>query len=280
MIKKFLYTVMSLVLAVSFVFGSMYLINELLEFQEKRLLMEDGKVEVESPVMPLKELLADKDNARDLSENSEYNEKYELTSDDIQSVLICWYEGVEVVHDPVEGQISMNEAITVGYNWLREMNINVPEKKGVALNYVNAMLLAVTLSKENLEKLAPYYSFWKINLYTEESDITLYVNAVTSTVWRADIVHHYKEKDKVTLYKNRYDDLTKFIELSGLSASEITVSDYSDNSLTVRIKNTELYANLVYGEAYSELTDKKIAEQYSAAVAGSTSVEISYSLQI
>ena len=280
MIKKFLYTVMSLVLAVSFVFGSMYLINELLEFQEKRLLMEDGKVEVESPVMPLKELLADKDNARDLSENSEYNEKYELTSDDIQSVLICWYEGVEVVHDPVEGQISMNEAITVGYNWLREMNINVPEKKGVALNYVNAMLLAVTLSKENLEKLAPYYSFWKINLYTEESDITLYVNAVTSTVWRADIVHHYKEKDKVTLYKNRYDDLTKFIELSGLSASEITVSDYSDNSLTVRIKNTELYANLVYGEAYSELTDKKIAEQYSATVAGSTSVEISYSLQI
>lgn len=280
MIKKFLYTVMSLVLAVSFVFGSMYLINELLEFQEKRLLMEDGKVEVESPVMPLKELLADKDNARDLSENSEYDEKYELTSDDIQSVLICWYEGVEVVHDPVEGQISMNEAITVGYNWLREMNINVPEKKGVALNYVNAMLLAVTLSKENLEKLAPYYSFWKINLYTEESDITLYVNAVTSTVWRADIVHHYKEKDKVTLYKNRYDDLTKFIELSGLSASDITVSDYSDNSLTVSIKNTELYANLVYGEAYSELTDKNTAEQYSAAVAGSTSVEISYSLQI
>lgn len=32
MIKKCVYTVMSLVLAVSFVFGSMYLINELLKF--------------------------------------------------------------------------------------------------------------------------------------------------------------------------------------------------------------------------------------------------------
>ena len=247
MIKKCVYTVMSLVLAVSFVFGSMYLINELLKFQERRLLTENGKAEVESPVMPLKELLADKENAHNLRENAEYDEKYELTADDIQSVLICWYEGVEVVHDPVEGQISMNEAITAGYNWLREMNINVPEKKGVALNYVSALLLAVTLSKENLEKLAPYYSFWKINLYTEESDITLYVNAVTSTVWKADIIHHYKEKDKETFNKNRYDDLTKFIELSGLSASEITVSDYSDDSLTVSIKNTELYANLFYG---------------------------------
>ena len=280
MIKKCVYTVMSLVLAVSFVFGSMYLINELLKFQERRLLTENGKAEVESPVMPLKELLADKEKAHNLRENAEYDEKYELTADDIQSVLICWYEGVEVVHDPVEGQISMNEAITAGYNWLREMNINVPEKKGVALNYVSALLLAVTLSKENLEKLAPYYSFWKINLYTEESDITLYVNAVTSTVWKADIIHHYKEKDKETFNKNRYDDLTKFIELSGLSASEITVSDYSDDSLTVSIKNTELYANLFYGEAYSELTDKVNSEQYSAVVSGSTSVEISYSLQI
>ena len=99
-------------------------------------------------------------------------------------------------------------------------------------------------------------------------------------MWKADIIHHYKEKDKETFNKNRYDDLTKFIELSGLSASEITVSDYSDDSLTVSIKNTELYASLFYGEAYSELTDKVNSEQYSAVVSGSTSVEISYSLQI
>lgn len=277
MIKKCVYTIMSLFLAVSFVFGSMYLINKLLEFQKRRLLTENGKAEVESPVMPLKELLADKENSQKDRKDSEI---YELTSDDIQSVLISWYEGVEVVHDPVEGQISMNEAITAGYNWLMEMNINVPEKKGVALNYVSAILLAVTLSKENIEKLAPYYSFWKINLYTEESDIILYVNAVTSTVWKADIVYHYKEKDKEAYYENRYDDLTKFIELSGLSSSEITASDYSDDSLTVSIKNTELYASLSYGEAYSELTDKVNTEQYNASVDGSISVEISYSLQI
>lgn len=277
MIKKCAYMIMPLFLAVLFVFGSMYLINELLEFQERRLLTENGKAEVESPVMPLKELLADKENSQKDRKDSE---TYELTSNDIKSVLISWYEGVEVVHDPVEGQISMNEAITAGYNWLMEMNINVPEKKGVAQNYVSAILLAVTLSKENLEKLAPYYSFWKINLYTEESDITLYVNAVTSTVWKADIIYHYKEKDKEAFYENRYDDLAKFIELSGLFSSEITGSDYSDDCLRVSIKNTELFANLSYGESCFELKHNINFDTYSMSTTGSTSVEISYSLQM
>lgn len=279
MLNKCIYTVMSLLLAVAFVFGNMYIFNEFLGYQKRKLLTEEGKAAVESPVMPLKELLEDRENAQ---QNEEADEIYELTTEDMQSVLICRNEGKEVVHDPVEGQISMNEAIKAGYEWLKKMNINVTEKKGVALNYVNAMLYAVTLSKENVGKIAPYYSFWRIALYTEEANITLDINAVTSKVWNADIVYLYNERDESMLAQNYYDSITEFVELSGISEAEVSVCDYTDDSLTVGIENTDIFANICYSEAVYAESKSKVALDNSASVymSSDASYMVSYSLQL
>lgn len=103
------YTALTLFLAVVFSFGSMAGMDYILLTRERQLLTESGRAVVETPVRAWQE--PDRNGEMENSESSD-KERYALTTEQMEGVLAYWKEHTGItVHNPVTGQISMDEAV-------------------------------------------------------------------------------------------------------------------------------------------------------------------------
>ena len=134
---------------------------------------------------------------------------------------MLWKDGMkrlgETLHDPVEGQISMEEAVQEGEEWLISMGIGEGEAQGAddGLKFVKAALGVGIQKGSSKVQLEPYYSFWTVHFSGSYTDAVLYLNAVTGRVWRAE----------VTLYDNLPEELPCeklecFVEMAGLKVTD------------------------------------------------------------
>lgn len=231
--KTYKYTFLTLFLAFIFIFGSIVGMNGILHLREKQLLTESGKVIVESPV-----------RAWHGGESNEESEKSMLTEEQIADVIRCWNDReMELIHDPVEGQISMETAIQTGEKWIEEMGVSKGNGQGTdLLPYSVKAVLSVGGQKGDAGKqLEPYYSFWTVEFSNQSRKIVLYVNAVTGNIWIA----------KVTLYDDfsenmQYEDLLLFVKIAGFT-------DYNAESIVLNKDGTqailEMENSLLYGQA-------------------------------
>lgn len=236
--KTYKYTFLTLFLAFVFAFGSMVGMNCILQFREKQLLTERGRAIVESPVRAW--------YGGESNEESEnvHNEKNMLTEEQIADVIRCWNSReMELIHNPVEGQISMEAAIQIGEKWLVEMGVSKGNEQGTdMLPYSVKATLGVGEQKGDTGKqLEPYYSFWTVEFSNQSRKIVMYVNAVEGKVWRAN----------VTLYDDfpenmPYEDLSLFVEMAGFT-------DCDAESIEVNKDGTqailEMENSLLYGQA-------------------------------
>lgn len=204
MIHKYKYTLISLAAAAFFIFGNIAVMSSILKIREAQLLTEHGRVKVESPV---KAWEATEDDTA--GEGSEQKEVYTLTTEQIKDVIQQRDESLVVTHDPVNGQISMEEAIMASENWLKQMGI---VDKVAGFNVYTRLSTTVSVSNNvATTQLEPYYSFWLVRYDSQFMTAYLDINAVTGKVWSADI----------TLYKSLpegtpYEKLRIFTELSGV----------------------------------------------------------------
>lgn len=236
--KTYKYNFFTLFLVFVFIFCSMAGMNCILQFREKELLTERGRAVVESPVRSW--------YGWETNEESEkvYNENYMLTEEKIADIIRCWNSReMELIHNPVEGQISMEAAIQIGEKWLVEMGVSKGNEQGTdMLPYSVKAILGVGGQKGDTGKpLEPYYSFWSVEFANQSRKIVMYVNAVTGKVWRA----------KVTLYDDftenmPCEDLSLFVEMAGFT-------DYDAESIVVNKDGTqailEIEDSLLYGQA-------------------------------
>lgn len=192
--KTYKYTILTMFLAFVFAVGSMEGMNVILQAKEKHLLAEGGKFETETPVL-------------------EGQEQDSLKAEQIEEVVSCWDGSNAIavsIHHPVSEQISMEEAIKEGREWLSEMGMEGDMKEsGEEISSVSAIL--GTLNQNNSK---PYYSFWMLKISNSSMEASLYVNAVTGKVWIADILLYENPLQKMPYWK-----LEHFIELSGLQPS-------------------------------------------------------------
>lgn len=236
--KTYKYTFLTLFLAFIFVLGSIVGMNGLLQFREKQLLTESGKVIVESPVRAW--------YGRESNDENEnfHNEKNMLTEEQIADVIRSWNSReTEQIHNPVEGQISMETAIQIGEKWIAEIGASEGNEQGTdMLPYSVKAILGVGEQKGDTGKqLEPYYSFWTVEFSNQSRKIVMHVNAVTGKVWRA----------KVILYDDfsgnmQYEDLLLFVEMAGFT-------DYNAEAIVVNKDGTqamlEMENSLLYGQA-------------------------------
>ena len=123
--KAVKYTFLMLFLAFCFIFGSMAGMNGILQLRETQLLTESGRAVVESPVRAWSGW---KENEESVNT---YHDKFMLTEEQIADVIECWNSReTELIHNPVQGQISMEEAIQVGENWIAEMGVSKGNEQG------------------------------------------------------------------------------------------------------------------------------------------------------
>lgn len=267
MISKYKYTFVFLILAFFFIFGSMKVMNYILQIMEARLLTEGGRVEMESQVRTWDSRENDKSGV--VSENTA-GERNVLKINQIEDAIKCWNNRNSLIlHEPVAGQISMEEAVKAGEMWLIEMGIG--EENDEAAYTINAELGIGVPTEEVLEQLEAYYSFWTVKYSGKSISAILYLNAVTGKVWAAEIIL-YEESPE-----NTPDDrLRLFVELAGLQVSDdgsvaIDPGETIDSSGTrteIAIKGSQLYAqkhsysiSIGFENSYEHTTYKLLTKQ-------------------
>ena len=235
MISKYKYTFVSLMFAVLFIFGSMAAMDYIFRIREAQLLTESGRVEVESPVRAWEDWENEEENA---VSDSIRSERYILNMQQAEDAIICWNDrNGTILHDPVTGQISMEEAIKAGEDWLIEMKIGAETD---AMSYsINAELGVGGQMEDSGEKLEAYYSFWTVQYFSQSMSAILYINAVTGKVCGAEIDLYDNLPEELL-----YERLRLFIELAGFQASDndSAIVEYGASKAEIAIKESRLYA--------------------------------------
>lgn len=241
--KTYKYTVLTVVLAIVFSFGSMAGMNLILKARERQLLTKSGRSVVEVPVQT---------NVGQEKDQNFNKDRGTLTIEQIEQVVSLWDGPDEVVvHNPANGQISMGEAIRAGQEWLINMGMEVERKDNDEVHQYATLSTAVRESSEEEDdnedvQTAPYNSFWRVQFYSSSLEAFLYVNAVTGQVWSADIILYDDFPKEIPSKK-----LRDFVELCGLKVSgseseeELWQPSYSWME-RVEIENSKLIAEMQF----------------------------------
>lgn len=228
------YTLICFLLAAVFILGSMAGMNLILQEKESWLLQENGTAQIESPVAVWQE---PEERGNEEPEAAEQEEK-RLTLEQMEEVVSYRADASEeMLHDPVAGQISMEEAIASGENWIVKMGFAEANDSEVLSRRAS---LGVKIDREiSGVPMEPYYSFWTVRFSSKFMYAVLWVNAVTGKVWDAEI----------TLYDDisqgfSWEKLELFLELAGVQEDTenfVEINETNTGAL-LRIKNSRLCA--------------------------------------
>lgn len=235
MSRTYKYTFITLFLALAFMVCSMAGMNFVIKTREKQLLTQAGEAAIESPVRTWNDRECNAQN--ELQEHHDSG-RYRLSGIQIEHAVKSWNERIgETMHNPVEGQVSMEKAVKMGKEWLAEMNMSEGENNNSDADFTKATL-SVGIQRESGERLLePYYSFWTVNFSSRTMNAVLYLNAVTGKVWGAEIILYE------SMHKEPYENLCLFAELAGLEVSEkefVQIGD-SQTEATLAVNGGRLY---------------------------------------
>ncbi len=252
--KTYKYTFLTVFLALTFIFGSMAAMNFILYIREGRLLSESGMAVVESPVRPWQ-------GWGEETDEKEEGERYSLTAVQVRDAVESWNKRLgETLHDPVEGQISLEEAVQEGEEWLISMGIGEAQGAEDGLKFGKAALGVGIQKGSSKVQLEPYYSFWTVHFSGLYTDAVLYLNAVTGRVWRAEVILYDNLPEELPCEK-----LGRFAEMAGLQVTDDAAQINEERTRAVLVVEEDLlyagvdYRNVVIEEnAVVEYTSREL----------------------
>lgn len=177
--KGTIYTFLVFCLSFTVVFGGWFLTKEMLNCKETEILVVKGQVSMD---------VSETDKTQsDTSIQGEFEGEV-LSEETMAEVLTVWEAGGrEVLHEPMEGQMSMEQAIKAGRDWintLAEKNILSADLLECNFESTNAVLCTLD-SKASIEK--SLISYWTVTFENGDVDIVLKIHATSGQVWRAVI---------------------------------------------------------------------------------------------
>ncbi len=179
MSKGKIYTFLMFSLSLTVVFCGWFLTKELLRLQEIEYLSVKGQVSLETS----KE---DKEENNPVVQEEFVGET--LSEEMIAEVLKVWEAGGrEILHEPMAGQMNMEQAIKAGREWIDMLSKNnilpvyLTEHQFSDTSAVLSTLDSQGTLKESL------ISYWKITYAESDVKIILTIHASSGQVWKADI---------------------------------------------------------------------------------------------
>lgn len=269
------YTLLSLLFAAVFVFGSMAGTDLILQMWEKRRLQESGTVTMESPVLAWQSAETEEEYIKQDGGPFDRDKEEDLTLTEKEIEQVIRYrkncEG-ELLHDPVKGQITMEQAFASGENWLVEMGV-WDHSRTHSEPLLHRASLGTKTAKEGLHMpIEPYYSFWTVRFSSTDMYVSLSVNAMTGRVWDA----------KITLYDienvnndKSLDKLERFIRLAGIEAPVEQYVEISDSGswISMAVKESPLYAQMRGYDVVVSVMDEIMESDGSKDVSSQTVIE-------
>lgn len=246
---------------VLFIFGNRLAAEGLFKNMEHRLLSDMGNLKLETAVELADVQTTDYETTTDTSSAVSESESIYQTELTMAKIITCWkYSGGEVVHEPMEGQLSMEEAIEMARLWIYKMlesgslpqilyNLRSDTGEELMFDSVVAALFASYTNYENIR-----YSSWNVTFICKYGSIELRLNAVTGEVWNADITIVGEPEDIYMQIEK--EDLKMFGQLAGMKGgffydSEMTVLG-GDTGLIYVTGSVDFDENNSYGFDYEE----------------------------
>lgn len=252
MLKHILYSLVTMIFALLLIFGSMFVSNSLLQKKENKLLSESGEMKVEALVLAWN---SDSEGQSEMEEEADSQSEagsflnrqgdYDVTLSEEAMIgaLKSLDSGTEeLIHEPVEGQLSMEEAINVGINWVKTM-LYPDDGYGEAL-YLEGVkaTLSLMIKDEKVKETEPYFSFWKLELSYGAMVMNLTINAVTGQVWRADIDIYGRISDYIRILSN--EKIYQFSDLAGMYLPSAADMETDGNSVRLNFSNSSIYTEM------------------------------------
>ena len=272
------YTWVCLLFAAVFALGSTAGMNVILQMRERQRLKESGTVVMESPVLAWQDPAAEDTATGEDDETGETKEDAErvLTVEQMEQVIKyrnhC--EG-EILHEPAVGQITMEEAIASGENWLVEMDFWKRQNPEFLSRRAS---LRVKADLSTLEvPMESWYSFWTVRFSNEYLYADLSINAVTGKVWDAEISLYGN-----MAHRQSFDKLELFVRLAGVQGEveKFAQTNQSGSLVYIAVKGSQLYAEQGYYTANTTRTNEFIEDGRSTIVELHDQRVIEYRLRV
>ncbi|MCM1500101.1 MAG: hypothetical protein NC124_16685 [Clostridium sp.] len=167
------------------VFGGWFLMDKLLSAKEKQILSQTGQVAIPSVIEDGENGGADGEGQG--NHQSVFNGKV-LSEEEIAKVLSVWEAGGrEIPHEPLEGQMSMEQAIEKGNWWIANMakEAILPDEM-LTGDFDSTTAKLYTLENETDIEMQ-MLSMWEITYKKDDVTIDMKIHAWSGEVWMADI---------------------------------------------------------------------------------------------
>lgn len=184
--KSIIYTIPIVLLSFMVVSGGWFLMNKMLDRREEKILGQTGQITVG---------MAEKDN-QDAEDKVKSFSGQKLSEKERIKVLKIWETGKKLIpHEPLEGQMNMEQAITKGAEWIDmvEKSENLISADAVWEFENTSAKLCSFEDKTEVEK--EKISFWEIQYENAEMQILLKIHALSGEVWSAEITMGESDKE-------------------------------------------------------------------------------------
>ena len=166
-------------LSFTVVFGGWFLTKGLLHCKENEMLTAKGQI------------VLDNTKADEEENNPAMQQDFVpqvLSEDQMAEVLTVWEAGGrEILHEPMAGQMNMEQAIDAGTKWITSLTkqyILSADFIGYSFRDTSAVLCTLD-SFASLEE--SWISYWVITYTGDDVKIVLKIHAATGQIWKADI---------------------------------------------------------------------------------------------
>ena len=180
--KHNLYTGLAILLSFTIAVGGWELTRLLIDNRSDALMSQSGYQTVNPPAIAT----PSQTQTDDGEEDGPSQKRPRLTETEMARILINWESpDQERPHEPMEGQLSMEEAIDAADAYLAEWGKAGLFPTAWETYEVARAYLCQNLPEGRGDLLDPALSYWTVSLSDQNLRATLTINAVTGQVWKA-----------------------------------------------------------------------------------------------
>lgn len=226
-----------------FVLGNVLCAHGMFGKIEDRLLTETGTMHLTAP-----EVFGSQDGW-----NGSVQSEDALSQEQLADILTYWKHGtVKVLHEPMTGQLSLEEAIRVGQERLLQymfqqgslpqltQSLFLGQDGQLAVDATVAMLFFRSEEEGSMDAMIPYYGCWSVSFSNSSGRIQLIMNAVTGQVWTATFTLYADAVDELPAISQ--ESITAFAVMAGIDEAEKGNYVLTGEDAFLYFEGSEIYA--------------------------------------
>ena len=208
MSKSRIDTLAMFLLAGCIIFGGWFLTKSFLMRREVKYLNSIGQIAVQSSEITLLEESGQEDAVRQESgqQRAQEEEFHGVMMNEYERALVLsvWdYGGKELPHEPMNGQMNMEQAIDAGKKWIKNVAeygvyTNKLQECDFDATKVNLCRIDNSMLYSNMQE--EMYSYWSLRFVKEGVSVDLTLHAASGEVWKAKIMVETGDDEPVEVY--------------------------------------------------------------------------------